>query len=279
MILVRLCHETPDFEIKRGPQNAPAIRATIQHHSIKYGCADLSIEDLQRNQSGSVTPIAGPSERPRIDDNVRATTRNRRTTRRPPPSPPKNRKNRKVRHRDPQAVDDSRARIRVARKKDEIVAKTTMVNRVFVGNLHPTVTSSDLHEVFSRVSEVSKVQIRCLGGNVAPTAPNQKNTSSILYASVDFRVPRSIHRILKVNGTDVKGSKLVVAVNASDLAEYIRMRDESAKQETNPTLLGRTKAVLGRCVARLRLACAEPTLLNIEEGEGSQAPTQNGEKP
>ena len=119
----------------------------------KYGCADLSIEDLQRNQSGSVTPIAGPSERPRvshikfksatrltcfqIDDNVRATTRNRRTTgtRRPPPSPPKNRKNRKVRHRDPQAVDDSRARIRVARKKDEIVAKTTMVNRVFVGNV------------------------------------------------------------------------------------------------------------------------------------------------
>lgn len=115
---------------------------------------------------------------------------------------------------------------------------------VFVGNVEPTADECALHNLFIKCGPISRIQIRCSQGRaitIGQAIPAHLRTvRDRQYATIEFVNPNSVRKALKLDGTRLHGTQLVVCLTAADLPEvanivYSRLgRVQGAQHPRNP---------------------------------------------
>jgi len=94
---------------------------------------------------------------------------------------------------------------------------------VFVGNIKPTVDEGLLYKVFSRCGTIMRIQIRCSRGGAVtigqPIPDSIHPDRDLQYATIEFLNDYAVKKALRLHGSGLHGTKLVVSVSAADLPE------------------------------------------------------------
>jgi len=126
------------------------------------------------------------------------------------------RKRSTVDHKKLEEVRNAKARAAHKEKKPEY-------SFIFVGNLEPTVTEKKLAKIFQHCGNILRIQIRCSGGRAITKGQAIKaeirTHRDRQHASIEFSTAGARRRALRLDGTIVHGTPIIVSLSTIDLPE------------------------------------------------------------
>ncbi|KJA30013.1 hypothetical protein HYPSUDRAFT_251267 [Hypholoma sublateritium FD-334 SS-4] len=176
---------------------------------------------ISGNTESFQEPVAGPSKRTK-----RAKHRDGAST--APSAMPKRKRSYQQRTAEQAAVNQAQKKAEKQKKTQEIKQGATRSGKpifahVYVGNLESTITEKKLRDHFRGCGAIRRTTLRVSRGqaiNVGVAIPaSARTTRDRKYATVEFDHYTSTIPALKLNGSELDGSRIVVAAAAGDLPE------------------------------------------------------------
>ncbi|EGO01968.1 hypothetical protein SERLA73DRAFT_132684 [Serpula lacrymans var. lacrymans S7.3] len=161
--------------------------------------------------------------------------------------------------------------IAMAVKKENASRKVRQRERgwcyVYVGNVSPATDEEMLIKLFSTCGHIIKLEIQCSSGLAMttgkPTPAYYRGHPVRQYATVVFGKPQHAQKALKLHGSRVGGTELVVVRSASDLPEVKEKVERRLRDYRERLGLGHRQGEVRKSAKPL---CLQPTeILPVDE--------------